>query len=214
MLRRPQAKNYQLLSRTVKIFSVLVVFILLAVIAANLFIKNSVDEQTTKVEQQELQKKIEEVGHSVTHSKNEIQNPKLMGIDRNNNPYSITAQYGYKIDENTSFLKVVTAEFTKENTLINVKSDAANIEAEKSQVDLQGNIELTYNNDTILNADNATVDYKLSSASGSGNVILNSRLGVIKSDKFSVSENYESVVFEGGRVHTNLKPAKSNEKSQ
>lgn len=212
MFQRPQVKNYYAFSRVTKTIAVTVIIGLLGIIFVNLFFKNTSTEVELKNEQQELEKKIEEVGHSAEKSKNEIQNPYLRGVDKENNPYTIKAQYGYKVDENTSFLKVVTAEFSKPKMLIKLKSDTANIQAEKNVVDFAGDIELVYNNEMVLNADNAFVDYRVNSANGHGNVHLKADLGTIKSEKFSVSENYEVVVFEGGRVHSNLKPAKKNEK--
>lgn len=212
MFKRPEVRNYHAFSRAVKIISVLIIFVLLSVIGMSLIAKNSSNNQDVKVEQAELQKKIEEVGESVVTSQNEIQNPNLRGVDKDNNPYNIKAKYGYKVDENTSFLKVVTAEFSKPNITINLRSETANVEADKSKVDLKGDIELIYNSEIVLNADNAMVDYNVNAANGFGNVSLQSDLGTIKSEKFSVSENYEVVVFEGGRVQTNLKPTKKNEK--
>lgn len=212
MFKRPEVQNYYLGARIIKATSAVATLAIVITIIFTFFSKDASKELGSQEEHVELQKKIDEVGQSSSVSENEIQNPHLRGVDKDNNPYSIKARYGYKINENTSFLKFVTADFSKPNAVINLKSETANVEAEKNLVDLKGEIEMVYNNDIVLNADNAIINYQSNSANGEGNVSLRSNLGTIKSERFSVSENYEVVIFEGGRVHSNLKPAKKNEK--
>jgi hypothetical protein len=136
--------------------------------------------------------------------------PKFYGVNKDNNPYSINASEGVQLKENTFALKNVYGDFTNYQDYISMIGKKAKITTDNHMIYLEGDINISYDDQYILSSDFAKIDYKNNAASGHGKVSLESNIGNINADKFEVMDNYTEIKFYGDRVKTILNMATSS----
>ena len=127
-----------------------------------------------------------------------LENAKLIGNDRNNRPYVITAKSSFKniIDENIIYLNSVEADITLNNNswmLINTDQVAFNI-IEKS-IKAKDKVFIFYDDGTKL--ESAELDYNMSKGIGYGDdgVKMFGKWGVIEANSFFFDTNYQMIKF-------------------
>lgn len=199
---RSSINNYRLTIRFVKAaFFVALIAVLFAIITPLLVKTYNVSG---------LAKKGKLSVSSVDVMQNTAQNPRFYGMDAKNQPYSIQAKTAMQLKDKSLELDQVFASYTlKDNKLVSVVGDKANLDADSNKVRLGGNIVIMYDDLYSLNAQSAELNYKEGLASGSSNVELISKLGKVESTNFEIKENYNDIKFFGGRVKTTLYPKES-----
>jgi len=127
-----------------------------------------------------------------------LENAKLIGNDRNNRPYVITAKSSYKnsIDENIIYLNYVEADMTLNNDnwmLINTNHASFNV-LEKS-IKAKNKVFIFYDDGTEL--ESATIDYNISKGIGYGDygVKMFGKWGVIEANSFSFNTSHQIIKF-------------------
>ena len=127
-----------------------------------------------------------------------LENAKLIGNDRNNRPYVITAKSSFKniIDENIIYLNSVEADITLNNNswmLINTDQVAFNI-IEKS-IKAKDKVFIFYDDGTKL--ESAELDYNMSKGIGYGDdgVKMFGKWGVIEANSFYFDTSYQMIKF-------------------
>lgn len=194
--------SYRLTIRLVKaVFFVALIAVLFAVITPLLVKTYNVSG---------LSKKGKLTVSSVDIMQNTAQNPRFYGMDTKNQPYSIQAKAAVQLKDKSLELDQVFASYTlKDNKLVSVAGNSANLDADNSRVNINGNVVIMYDDLYSLNAQNTELNYKDGLASGDSNVELISNLGRIEATNFEIKENYNDIKFFGGRVKTTLYPKES-----
>ena len=127
-----------------------------------------------------------------------LENAKLIGNDRNNRPYVITAKSSFKnsIDENIIFLNSVEADMTLNNNswmLINTNHASFNV-LEKS-IKAKDKVFIFYDDGTKL--ESTELDYNVSKGVGYGDdgVKMFGKWGVIEANSFFFDTNNQMIKF-------------------
>ena len=127
-----------------------------------------------------------------------LENAKLIGNDKNNRPYVITAKSSFKnsMDENIIHLNAVEADMTLNNNgwmLINTNSAFFNV-LEKS-IKAKDKVFIFYDDGTKL--ESTELDYNISKGIGYGDdgVKMFGKWGVIEANSFFFDTSYQMIKF-------------------
>ena len=142
--------------------------------------------------------KKENLQNNLNRNTLELENAKLIGNDRNNKPYVITAKSSFKntMDENIIHLNSVEADMTLNNNswmLINTNHASFNV-IEKS-IKAKDKVFIFYDDGTKL--ESAELDYNISKGIGYGDdgVKMFGKWGVIEANSFFFDTSYQMIKF-------------------
>ena len=127
-----------------------------------------------------------------------LENAKLMGNDRNNRPYVITAKSSFKnsIDENIIFLNSVEADMTlNNNSWMLINTNHASFNVLENSIKAKDKVFIFYDDGTKL--ESTELDYNISKGVGYGDdgVKMFGKWGVIEANSFFFDTNYQMIKF-------------------
>ena len=127
-----------------------------------------------------------------------LENAKLIGNDRNNRPYVITAKSSFKnsIDENIIFLNSVEADMTlNNNSWMLINTNHASFNVLENSIKAKDKVFIFYDDGTKL--ESTELDYNISKGVGYGDdgVKMFGKWGVIEANSFFFDTNYQIIKF-------------------
>ena len=127
-----------------------------------------------------------------------LENAKLIGNDRNNRPYVITAKSSFKnsIDENIIFLNSVEADMTlNNNSWMLINTNHASFNVLENSIKAKDKVFIFYDDGTKL--ESTELDYNISKGVGYGDdgVKMFGKWGVIEANSFFFDTNYQMIKF-------------------
>ena len=127
-----------------------------------------------------------------------LENAKLIGNDRNNRPYVITAKSSFKnsIDENIIFLNSVEADMTlNNNSWMLINTNRASFNVLENSIKAKDKVFIFYDDGTKL--ESTELDYNISKGVGYGDdgVKMFGKWGVIEANSFFFDTNYQMIKF-------------------
>lgn len=135
-----------------------------------------------------------------------INNPKFYGYDNESRPFYISAHSGEEKTKDVYQLSEVYSDVYLGDKLVSIRAHKADFFKESHNVLLHGNIIMNTDDGMMLEGDTITVNLKTKAASGDQNIRVIAEMGNIYSDKFSIEEGAEEILFFGdSRVRTKLK---------
>lgn len=128
-------------------------------------------------------------------------NPRLHGLDNQNQPYNITADNAVKTDEFNLVLQSLNGDILlKDGGWVNILSDIGNYNIETKKLDLNGSVNLFTDSGYEAFTEIAHVNLNEGMAAGDEEVFIQGPLGTIKANGFVIRENGDNIFFYGG-VH-------------
>lgn len=127
-----------------------------------------------------------------------LENAKLIGNDRNNRPYVITAKSSFKnsIDENIIFLNSVEADMTlNNNSWMLINTNRASFNVLENSIKAKDKVFIFYDDGTKL--ESTELDYNISKGVGYGDdgVKMFGKWGVIEANSFFFDTNNQMIKF-------------------
>jgi len=127
-----------------------------------------------------------------------VENAKLIGNDKNNKPYMITAASSFKktTDKNIIYLYSVEADITLNNdSWMLLNTNYASFHLLKKTIDAEEKVFIFYDNGTKL--ETRKLSYNISDGTGTGKngVKMFGEWGTIESESFSFDSNNEKIKF-------------------
>ncbi|MFN8832492.1 MAG: hypothetical protein ACK5WS_01655 [Alphaproteobacteria bacterium] len=131
--------------------------------------------------------------------------PKFYGVDNKNQSYQIKAESGVQQTESEILLECVDAKYVLENNaVISMHSKNGAIDIETNKIETKGENKMVYDDKYSLSADLFELYYKDAIGYGKSKVLLESKMGEIRSEEVEIKDNYETIRFFGNRVKTTL----------
>ena len=135
-----------------------------------------------------------------------IINPQLLGLDKNEKPYTLDATSGVQATESHVTLKDVKGKFkSKDNTDMNISARDGELFLEENGIELGGGVEVIDEKGNKLTTEKMQLFYETNAAKGEDHVVLEGDLGTINAEGFDIPEGAEEIKFTG-RVKANIKP--------
>lgn len=130
--------------------------------------------------------------------------PRVVAIDKYGHPVNISAETAFRKsnDDKDYYLKNLLAQLSMQNgTGIKILATSGMYNAEAQQINLDGAVELTTENDFTLSTNQATFLINDKIASGNAGVKGTSPFGEFSADKFHVDVNREIIRLKGNVQH-------------
>jgi len=192
-MTRNKVINYRNRIKLIKIL----LFVALAVVGGSI----SLDLATTPTSKSKKDKmEINKI------DKNIIENPHIIALDKDNNPYKITAQSGEQLSTQEALLQQVEATYLMDGkNCLQLKSNQAKIDQGSGELSMSGDIDIKFANDANIKAQQSILNYKNKCAHGENGIVLQTDSAYITADKFEITPNYKQVILSGDRVKTKVK---------
>lgn len=138
--------------------------------------------------------KIKEVGNL----QNVMKNPFYHGLDKNNMPYSVSADEAIQQDSDTILLKNIKADMdTKSAKWLALHAGEGIFKMEAQHLTLTNGVDMFYDGGYEFRTERAFVDIGESTASGDVPVEGQGPMGTLTADRFSITERGQKIRFEG-----------------
>jgi lipopolysaccharide export system protein LptC len=129
---------------------------------------------------------------------NVMKNPDYRGLDKNNLPYSITADHATQKDATTVILSNIKADMqTRDKKWVALHAGAGEFSTTNKILTLTKNVDMFYDGGYEFRSEHAVVDVEKGSASGDAAVQAQSPMGTLTADSFTVSGRGEMIRFDG-----------------
>ena len=127
-----------------------------------------------------------------------LENAKLIGNDRNNKPYVITAKSSFKNDlnENLIYLNSVEADMTlNSNNWMSINTNHAIFNINKKTIEATEKVFIFYDDGTKLESSSLSYNFANGIGFGKSGVKMFGKWGIIISGSFSLDLNNEKIKF-------------------
>ncbi len=127
--------------------------------------------------------------------------PRLHGVDHQGRPYTITADDAVQQSEKVVELKMLNADIVLNGeSWISLASDYGLYDMDKKTLDLRDHITIFTDRGYEMKTSQAAIDLVAQDAVGNKEVEVHGPLGSVRADRFSIKDDGEVFLFEGG-VH-------------
>lgn len=124
--------------------------------------------------------------------------PYYQSVDRQNQPYAISADKGTQIDKDNVALEKIIADITRsDGKWAAMNANEGRIHVPTKQLELSGGVEIFYDGGYIVRTDHAHVDMQQGSAYGDSRVEVQGPLGTLVADRFSIAKRGKIMQFNG-----------------
>lgn len=131
--------------------------------------------------------------------------PKFYGVDSKSQSYQIKAESGVQKSESEILLEGIDAKYVLENTsVISMTGNNGVIDIDANKIETNGGNRILYDDKYTLSAERFELHYQDAIGYGKSQVLLESKMGEIRSEEMEIKDNYETVRFFGNRVKTTL----------
>lgn len=128
-----------------------------------------------------------------------MENPKLQGVDKQNQPFMVTAKTAKQQDANTVLLDAMQADMTLKNERwLTVMAKQGILKLDTSELTLSGNVQMFHDQGYEMKTEKMLVNLEESTGHSDTEVEGNGPMGHIKAARFSVFDRGERIVFNGG----------------
>lgn len=125
-------------------------------------------------------------------------NPRFQGVDRNNQPFSITADVAEQKDANTVIMRQIKADITlKDQQWLALLANQGSLDMNLKRLLLSGNVNVFYGNGYELRTDRVLVDLNTSAAVSDTAVEGQGPMGALQASGFTVQEKGNIINFTG-----------------
>jgi lipopolysaccharide export system protein LptC len=129
---------------------------------------------------------------------NVMKNPYYHGFDKNNMPYSVTADHAVQQDAETVTMVNIKADMqTKGNKWLALHAGAGEMKTETRMLKLTKNVDMFYDGGYEFRSDHALVDINKGEAYGDTPVTGQGPMGTLEANSFSVFSRGDVILFEG-----------------
>jgi len=134
----------------------------------------------------------------VADLQNVMEKPYYHGLDKNNLPYSVTAERAIQQDADTVHLEVIKADMeTKSGKWLALHADSGIIKTHTRLLTLTKNVDMFYEGGYEFRTDLANVDIDKGEASGNLPVTGQGPVGTLQADNFAVFKRGDVIRFKG-----------------
>lgn len=127
-----------------------------------------------------------------------MNNPKLQGVDKFNQPYTITADEALQPDEDTIILKGLEADFFDEDkSWLALDAKQGTLNNKQEQLLLAGNVNLYHDKGYEAHTEEAHINMKNNDVYGTQPIKLQGMLGVLTADAFRIEDKAQLMHFTG-----------------
>jgi LPS export ABC transporter protein LptC len=126
---------------------------------------------------------------------------RIVGFDKNQLPYEITAVTGYqdKTNSDLAHLQTVVGKFKKKTgETIEMLSNTALYDSKSRQLDMQGNVTIRRQGDYTATMDNARVDVETKDLVSNVPVVVETATGTVHANGMKISNDGKTIVFLNG----------------
>jgi LPS export ABC transporter protein LptC len=126
---------------------------------------------------------------------------RIVGFDKNQLPYEITAVTGYqdKTNSDLAHLQTVVGKFKKKTgETIEMLSNTALYDSKSRQLDMQGNVTIRRQGDYTATMDNARVDVETKDLVSNVPVVVETATGTVYANGMKISNDGKTIVFLNG----------------
>lgn len=141
-------------------------------------------------------------------------NARFHGLDKNNQPFNVTAKTATQIDDNTVGLDQVTGDVTlKNSTWLSVSADKGYFKMKENQLDLQGAIEMFDDEGYEFRTERMHIDVGTKTAVTDTEVRGQGLLGILKAQGGARVEGNSKVITFKGPVFVTVFPSQHEYKT-
>lgn len=135
-----------------------------------------------------------------------MQNPRFHGVDKDNQPFNVTAAEAFQTDNDTVVLDQMQGDITlKDGSWLSLEANQGHIRVSSKLLDMTGDVHLVMDNGYEMFTQSAHVDMEQSMAAGSEPVQVQGAPGLLTAQGFKVEDNGDRIFFHG-RVKTTIYP--------
>lgn len=128
-----------------------------------------------------------------------MENPKLQGVDKQNQPFMVTAKTARQIDSNTVLLDAMQADMTLKNERwLTVMAKKGTLKLNTSELTLVGDVQMFHDQGYEMKTERMVVQLEDSTGHSDTEVEGNGPMGHIKAARFTVFDRGQRIVFNGG----------------
>lgn len=125
-------------------------------------------------------------------------NPRFHGMDKDNNPYNVTATKAVQQDDETVLMDEVAADLTlKDKSWLSVLSPHGILKLEEKNLYFYGGVELFHDQGYDMQTESVVVDMVKSVAAGDKAVTMKGPLGTLEAQRFSLDNKGRYMRFDG-----------------
>lgn len=124
--------------------------------------------------------------------------PRFQGVDKNAQPFNITADNAVQVDDNTINLNAINSDITdKKGKWYSLSSSTGTYHIKDKKLDLIGAVNLFSDDGNEFKTEKAHINVEKNSAYGNNPVEGQGPLGTIKANSFKIDGDNSTVIFNG-----------------
>ncbi len=127
-----------------------------------------------------------------------MQKPRFQGLDKQMQPYTVTADTAIQQDSNTVLLNNVQSDITfKDNAWVSIRADQGTLRLSEESLQLLGKVQMFY--DAGYEVRTESVDFDLAKGTANSDTALEGQgnIGYIKSSGFTATDRGRIITFKG-----------------
>ena len=123
-------------------------------------------------------------------------NPVFQGVDKKDQPYTITAETALQKQEGLIVMEAIEADmFVNEKNWLALKANGGTLDDVKNKLTLLGNVEMFHDAGYEVRTERADINMKNNDVTGPEEIYAQGLLGNLRSDRFRIEQNGDRLYF-------------------